>query len=406
MRYLLLCSLVAIAQCCFGQSFRVGDKVDMYSTDKNYYAGSVVEVSGDKYRIRFDAYDASSDQWVVGANLVRGGRVGDRIVVVTEKASFFGTIQEVQNTKYKVKYDGYPDSYELVRSQFSFATAAATTEKNVTQNSNANQAISTTTGGYTVGMQVQALQRSTWYLATIKEIRDGKYLVKYEGYNEEEWLPKENLRAKPALTADKLKPTTGKTYVRSIRWIATGYTEISWYFLGDNGVIVVDPVHGTNPINMTLEQTDNFKNVGYYSIANNQISIKWLNGKTMTLGLTYKNGDITEMDAGGIMVRQKGLPQNYKLSGTFSGTMSYGSVGSSSTYVFGKDGSISSLRSGSITTGDAAANSTTSKKGTYSIKGNTLFVTYNDGSRETANIGVFTGVADKLVLNGNWLTAQ
>lgn len=416
MRLFFVLLLLTSANFLYAQTFRVGDKVDMYSTDGNYYAASVVEVNGSQYKIRFDAYDASNDKWVQATNLVRGGRVGEKIIVVSNNGTFYGAITEVQNTKYKVKYDGYPDTYELTRSQFHFVnsnTTATPPAQNAPANTNTKPnttttttATNTTTNGFGVGAKVQALQGSRWYAAVIKEIKNDKFLVKYDGYNEEEWVTKDRLRAKPTLPADKLAATSGKTYVRSIRWIATGNTEISWYFLGDNGVIVVDPVHGLNPVNLSLEQADNFKNIGYYTIANNQINIKWLSGNTTTMGLTYKNGDITEMDAGGIMVRQRGLPDNYKLSGTYTGSISYGNVGSSGTYTFTKDGRITKSQTGTVTTADAAGRSTNAKSGNYTVKGNTLFVTYNDGTKETANIGVFTGMAGKLVLNGTWMTAQ
>jgi hypothetical protein len=409
MKCLIVLVLLLSANLMHAQTFRVGDKVDMYSTDGNYYAASVTEVSGSQYKIRFDGYTAANDTWVQGASLVRGGKPGDRIVVVAQQGTYYGTIEEVQNTKYKVKYDGYPESYTLTRSQFSFMSASsapAPAQKNTPAQSTLPQSNPSvaTTAGFGVGAKVQALQGSTWYAATIREIKNDKYLVKYDNYNEEEWVSRERLRAKPTLTADKLKATSGKTYVRSIRWIATGSTEISWYFLGDNGVIVVDPVHGLNPVNMAAEQADNFKNIGYYTIANNQINIKWLSGKTTTLGLKYKNGEIIEMDAGGIMVRQKGLPENYKLSGTYKGSISYGTVASSSSYTFTRDGRVTRTQAGYASTADASGRANNTKSGSYTIKGTTLFVTYTDGTRETANIGVFSG--DQLVLNGNWMSAQ
>lgn len=409
MRCLIMLALLLVTSFPYAQTFSVGDKVDMYSTDGNYYAASVTEVSGSQYKIHFDAYATANDTWVQAASLVKGGRAGDKIIVVSGQGTYYGTIQEVQNINYKVKYDGYPDTYVLTRSQFHFTnsnTTGAPASPSPAQNIQAQNNTATTTGnGFAIGDKVQALQGAKWYAAVIKDIKNEKYLVKYDGYNEEEWVTRERLRAKPRLSADKLKATTGKTYIRSIRWIASGYTELSWYFFGDNGVIVADPVHGLNPVNLALEQADNFKNVGYYTIANNQVNIKWLSGNTTSLGLTYKNGEIIEMDAGGIMVRQKGLPENYKLSGTYTGSMSYGNVASSGIYTFTKDGRITRTQTGTANTADASGRAGNTRSGSYSIKGNTLFVTYTDGTRETANIGVFSGT-DKLVLNGTWMTAQ
>lgn len=414
MKSSLLLFFTFISILSFAQPFKVGDKVDMYSTDGNYYAATVKEISGTKYKIHFDAYEASNDTLVESVSLVRGGRPGDKIIVVAMQGTYYGTIEQVLNTSYKVKYDGYPEQYTLTRSQFNFISPSSLTATpgktvsatNTNINTNTNVQAVATTGAFTVGTSLQALQGKTWYAATIKEIKDEKYLVKYEGYNEEEWVTKDRLRTKATLTSDKLKATGGKTYIRSIRWIATGYTELSWYFFGDNGVVVVNPVAGTNPINYATEQKDNFKNVGYYTIGNNQVTIKWLNGTSSIIALTYRNGEIIEMDAGGIMVRQKGLADNYKLSGTFKGAISFAGAAAASTYTFTRDGKITVTKTGFTNTQDANGQSINTKSGTYRIKGNTIFLSYNDGTAENANIGIFDGSPAKMVLNNNWLTAQ
>lgn len=401
------------------QPFAKGTKVDVYATDGKYYGATVIEAEGDQYKIRYLGYGADKDVWVKENALVRGGRKGDRVVVTSSSGVFNGVIEEVTLDQYKIKYDGYPDTYTLTRTQFHLVDKPVVIEgagKTVspvpavsanaaakTANTVAEQPVNAMATGFVIGGKIQALEGSAWYAATIKEIKNGKYLIKYDDYSQEDWLPAEKIRMKAMLPADKLKPTGGKIYLRSIRWIATGYTELGWYFLGDNGVIVTNPIYGLNPVNLALEQVNNWKNVGTYSISNGNININWLNGNKTKLALQYENGEITEMDAGGIMVRQKGLPDNYRISGTYSGSISFGDVGSSGTYIFGKDGSITVKTMGTVNTGVTAGLSENEKKGSYTIKGSTLMITYDNGVKETANIGL---IGSNLVINSKWMTAK
>lgn len=417
MKVLLSLLFLFISFAAAAQPFAPGSKVDVYATDGKYYGATVVERKGDEYKIRYLGYGLDKDVWVKENSLVRGGRRGDRVVVAGANGFFNGVIEEVGINEYKVKYDGYPELYVLTRSQFHFVNKPVDIEGPTSTKPAGIGAPSTvrSTAGperrtfpasspFVEGAKIEAQEGAIWYAATIKEIKEGKYLVKWEGYDQENWLPVEKLRPMAMLPAEKLKVASGATYIRSIRWIATGYTELRWFFLGNNGVIVANPVHGLNPVNFSLEQVDNRKNVGNYNISNNQIHIRWLNGNTSTLALKYRNGDIIEMDAGGIMVRQKGLPANFRIGGTYSGTMAFGGVSSGGTYVFSKDGSVAVKKTGSVNAGVTGGMAESEKRGAYAIKGNTLTIAYADGTTEVANIGVFGD--DKLVINGTWLSRQ
>ncbi len=404
------------------QSFSKGSIVDVYTTSGKYYRAKVIDVNETQYKVNYDGFTSGDDAWVDKTNVVRGGKNGEKVVVVAADAKvYYGTIESYSMNQYKVRYNGYPDLYSLTRLQFNFAEAISTstepaktapapgTNSNRPTTSTGTTSTSTNNASNTfaVGTAVEAIQRGTWYAAVIKEIKDGKYLVKYDGYYEEEWVTLDRLKAKPplpTLPAEKLRATTGKVYIRSILWIATGYTELSWWFLGDNGVIIYNPVSGVNPINLALEQQNNNINVGTYKIEGGMLKAKWLKGNTSDLALKYKNGEIIEMDAGGIMVRQTGLSENYRISGTFQGSTSFGGIASSSTYTFSKNASVSVTKAGYVNAGVTTGRAENSKTGTYTIKGSTLFINYTDGTKDTLTIGSFG--ANKLVIGSNWLTAQ
>lgn len=116
---------------------------------------------------------------------------------------------------------------------------------------------------------------------------------------------------------------SGKLYVRSLYSIVTGIVSVDWYYMGVNGDFVKNPKNGVQPVNMEAEKKNNMQYTGTYSTyksnGNSFIKINWSSGGTTTMGLKYENGEIVEMDLMGIMVRQTGLPKNYKLNGIYEG---------------------------------------------------------------------------------------
>lgn len=414
MKLLFTAAFSCFVSLVFCQPFLVGDRVDVYATDAKYYAATVAESNNDQLKVRYLGYAADKDAWVKETDVVRGGAIGDKIIVVTASGTFYGIVTEVSTNGYKVRYDGYPDIYPLTRTQFSFVSSAAESRKNNAQHKpaiaakpapvrtqEAPAAITTTNGIYTPGTKLMGLEGTSWYAATVLEYANGKYRVKWDNYDYEALLTPAQVKATPTLPQDKTRPTNGKLYLRSIYWIATGNTELSWFFLGDNGVIVINPVNGTNPVNPAVEQTSNFKNVGTYTMGRNTVDVKWLNGKSTSYSMKMQNGDISELDAGGIMVRQKGMPDNYKLNGTYKGSLSIGGVSSSGTYSFRNDGTVTVSLAGTAAHGRAENN----RQGKYVIRGNNLLISFNDGSQIKANIGTATGNGNNnIVIDNTWFT--
>lgn len=181
----------------------------------------------------------------------------------------------------------------------------------------------------------------------------------------------------------------GRLYLRSIMYITTGKVDISWYYLDDDGTLVKNPKNGVQPVNIKAEKLNNSNNTGSYKITGSKIEIKWATGDVSVLPLKFKNGDISEMDVMGTMVRQKGLPEDFALNGSFKGFNNGGA------YIFETDASFArSLYE------DGAQ---VEKSGTFSVKGNNLVLTFSDGSKEQCLIA---RLDEDLVINTSFYTLE
>lgn len=182
---------------------------------------------------------------------------------------------------------------------------------------------------------------------------------------------------------------TGRLYLRSIMYITTGKVDLSWYYLGDDGTLVKNPKNGVNPVNSKAETENNFEKTGTYKITGNKIATKWAKGGENTLSLKFKDGDITEMDVMGTMIRQKGLPKDFKLSGTYRGLNNGG------LYYFESNGCF--YRS-LIEDGEKVE-----REGTYSINGNNLVLVFSDGKKELCLIALLD---EDIVINTSFYSPE
>jgi hypothetical protein len=190
----------------------------------------------------------------------------------------------------------------------------------------------------------------------------------------------------------------GKLYLQS--YFFNGLS-LSWIYLGDDGTIVINPKNGVDPINYDLEKQNNGGNIGKYIISDKKLKINWDEGKTEEWDLEYDKDDEISVINGGIVTRQKGLPSDYKLNGQYAASSILPNVGRIQTFLFKDDGTFSLNSMGFIQTEDVGSSSQGSKKGTYTIKGNTMHMNFDDGDKLVAVITVFGEEKEKkfLVLN-------
>lgn len=182
---------------------------------------------------------------------------------------------------------------------------------------------------------------------------------------------------------------TGRLYLRSIMYISTGKVDLSWYYLGDDGTLVKNPKNGVNPVNIKAERENNYDKTGIYKITGNKIAITWATGDVNSFQLKFKDGDIVEMDIMGTMIRQKGLPKDFKLTGTYRGLNNGG------LYNFESDGKF--YRS-VFEEGEKIE-----REGTFTINGNNLNLVFSDGTKEKCLIALLD---EDIVINTSFYSLE
>lgn len=142
------------------------------------------------------------------------------------------------------------------------------------------------------------------------------------------------------------------------------------------------------------------KNIGTYTLTKNLLKVRWVSGTNSEYNVAYKNGEIISIDVMSIVMRQYGVPAGFKLKGTYNGVISAGEVSSERTFSFLANGSFNVQNTGYVSTSIGNARSTNSKSGKYSVLGNTLTLSFDDGTVEKSTIAVWDG---RLVINGRSL---
>lgn len=191
---------------------------------------------------------------------------------------------------------------------------------------------------------------------------------------------KKSPAAKPAATA-----STGDVYLRTVMFRGL---QISWVYLGKDGVIIMDPKHGVNPVNLAAEKKDNAAYTGTYKQVGEKLLIAWENGKSAEWGIEFNDKKAISAIDGGLATKQPPLPADYRIEGRFSARASTANLLSSTTLTFSKDGTFSQSSFGGVSTADTSATSQSSTSGTYTITGNTLTLAFKDGKKTHSVITV------------------
>jgi hypothetical protein len=115
----LLLALGSIAFSAHAGVCSVGDKAEV-SWKGSWYKARVTKVNDDQTRcfIRYDGYGSEWDEWV-GSNRIRilggdGGSfaVGDAVKVRWKGSWYAASVMESRNGRYKIHYDGYDNSWD------------------------------------------------------------------------------------------------------------------------------------------------------------------------------------------------------------------------------------------------------------------------------------------------------
>ncbi len=156
---------------------------------------------------------------------------------------------------------------------------------------------------------------------------------------------------------------------------------ISWIYLGNDGVIVVDPVAGANPIDLTKEEAKNASNTGTYTKQGDKLIIKWSYGKKAEWRVDKEGNKIKVLD-GDIVTQPVPMPANYKLEGSYSASEVVPNASSVNTFHFKNDSTLELRRSGAVDTPGSSATPKDQRTRKYSITGNTLTLKMASGTME------------------------
>jgi hypothetical protein len=122
----------------------------------------------------------SCTSWKVSAGTPpnQNTNIGQRVKVLWGTGWYDGTIIDSRNNEYYIHYDGWSDS------QNEWVTVDKVKFVN-TGGSNS---------GYYVGQTIRVLQRGVWYDATIVQMSNNQYYVKYTNFNEYEWITPDRIQ--------------------------------------------------------------------------------------------------------------------------------------------------------------------------------------------------------------------
>lgn len=134
-------------------------------------------------------------------------QVGDAVEIDWSGMWYKGTVKEVASGKYKVHYEGWSDTYDEwvgpERLRKTAGSGKTVTEKEKPKEEKKATTETKTTGDktsdsptYQKNQKVEINWSGTWYKGTILEVSNGKYKVRYDGWGSayDEWVGQERLR--------------------------------------------------------------------------------------------------------------------------------------------------------------------------------------------------------------------
>src|SRR5690349_24016159 len=134
---LFLTLLVCTVFSSFSFAQTIGSKVTFTAVDGKNYTGTVKDISNNQYKIKYDGVDFEAwltrDQFKLLDNSSSKYSVGDKVEILWSGSWYKGEVLEVNNDKYKIHYDGYGSNWdewvtsERLREQDSSATGTTST---------------------------------------------------------------------------------------------------------------------------------------------------------------------------------------------------------------------------------------------------------------------------------------
>ncbi len=399
--------LAMLAALAGAESFKVGDAVEALSYGM-WSPARVIEVAEDKWKVTYDGYSASWDEWVGADRIRRKGqsrpasvpkpdgvavpgkwKAGDRVEAQSYGSWYPASVIEVGDGKWKVTYDGYGSGSD----------EWLPTEK----------IRPLRTGSWKKGDRVEALSYGTWYKATIIDTEESRWKVNYDGYSasSDEWVNLDRIRALGAAPAggsdpagkvvEKLtiaaRPAGAKAGIEgAFLRVETSYfngrlslNNQGWFFTKD-GKFSKAPKGGFTFKGFAPSR----KTDGTYWIANGKITLAFADGSAPREYDFEDKGDEVSWNGLG-STRVDGFAKGWRFDGEYEGGASLGGgTATSTTITFARDGTFRRGSVGSVASTSAgtrvSAGASSEAAGTYEFDGYTL--TMNEGGK-TAKYTVF-----------------
>ncbi|AOS44725.1 Agenet domain protein [Lacunisphaera limnophila] len=416
--------------------FKVGDPIEALSYGI-WSKGKVIEVGDGKWKVTYDGYSASWDEWVgpdkiravgevvaaavpkpVGPAVPGQWRAGDRVEGLSYGAWYPATVLEVGGGKWKVHYDGYGSSSDEWLP--------------------AEKLRPIRTASWKVGDRVEALSYGKWYGAKIIEAESARWKVTYDGYgsSSDEWLNIDRLRAPGAKTvggSDQAGQAV-ESYKLPVRpagaqaGLEGAYLRVETYYFGSSlslnnqgwfftkdGRFSKSPAGGFDLAAFAqtadLRQTD-----GTYWIADGKITFAWADGSAPTVTDFKREKD--DLFWGGLgSTRVEGFTKGWRFDGEYEGGASIGggALMSSTTLTFARDGTF---RRGSVSSFKAVSDhsvvsggATDEADGSYEFNGHTLTLVTKGGETQAFTVFAFgdrdeAGRPDYIYRDGTMMRRQ
>ncbi len=124
--------MFAATSITFAQAdYKVGDKIEVqYTGGGSWFKAEVLETKDGSYKIRYNGYGSSYDEWVTPAKMRRiagalpttgqmgagaattNFKVGDKVEAYAGGAWYKGAVIDAQATSYKIHFDGWGNSFD------------------------------------------------------------------------------------------------------------------------------------------------------------------------------------------------------------------------------------------------------------------------------------------------------
>jgi len=164
---------------------QIGQRVKV-SWKNSWYDATIIDVRNNEYYIHYEGYSTSYDEWVTlnriqytSTGFLTGGQIGQRVRALWGSKWYDAVILDSRNNQYYIHYEGESSSYD----------EWVTPDRVQFSNFNSNSTFT-----YYVGQLVKVEQRGIWYDATIVQVGNNQYYIKYTNYNEYEWVPINRIR--------------------------------------------------------------------------------------------------------------------------------------------------------------------------------------------------------------------